>query len=129
MSENTLERTARALDERLETSFKGEAEPPDAQPSAASPTPTKVRDAIGAVQDAVSGAANSVSDAAAKVGDHARSAYAGVNERAQRVAEHVDPLVHDQPYVALCVAAAAGLLVGLLIAGRGPKIVYVRPPA
>ena len=89
----------------------------------------KTQDLIGTVQDAVSQAAEKVSTTAAKVGDQARDVYGQATDRVQKVAEHVDPFVQEQPYVALGLAAAVGLLLGLLIAGRGPKIVYIRPPS
>jgi len=87
----------------------------------------KAQDVIGTVQDAVTQAADEVSAAASKAGDQARTAYGQVTDRAQKIAAQVDPFVKDQPYVALGLAAATGLLIGLLIAGRGPKIIYVRP--
>ncbi len=87
----------------------------------------QVQEIIGQVQDAIADAADTVSSTAAKVGERARETYADVTIRVQKVADHVDPFVKQQPYVALAVAALGGLMVGLLYAGRGPKIVYVKP--
>ncbi len=89
----------------------------------------KVQETIGSVQDAVSQAADKVSTTASKLGDQARDAYGQASEKVQAVAKQVDPIVQEQPYLAIGVAAVAGLLLGLLIAGRGPKIIYVKPPA
>ncbi len=86
-----------------------------------------VHEIIGQVQDAIADAADTVSATAAKVGERARETYADVTIRVQRVADQVDPFVKAQPYAALAVAALGGLMLGLLYAGRGPKIVYIKP--
>ena len=86
-----------------------------------------VQEMIGQVQDAIADAADSVAATAAKVGERARTTYADVTIRVQRVADQVDPFVKAQPYAALAVAALGGLMLGLIYGGRGPKIVYVRP--
>ena len=87
----------------------------------------KVQDVIGTVQDAISQAADRVAATASTVGDQARTAYSEVTVRVQKVVDEVDPFVKDRPYAAVGFAAAAGLLFGLLFAGRGPKVIYVRP--
>ncbi len=87
----------------------------------------QVQEIIGQVQDAIADAAENVAATAAKVGERARETYADVTIRVQKVADHVDPFVKQQPYVALGLAAIGGLMFGLLYAGRGPKIVYVKP--
>jgi ElaB/YqjD/DUF883 family membrane-anchored ribosome-binding protein len=50
-----------------------------------------------------------------------------LKEQAQKTADQVEPFVRDQPYLALGAAALTGLMLGLLYAGRGPKIVYIKP--
>ncbi len=86
-----------------------------------------VQEIIGQVQDAIADAADTVAATAARVGERARETYADVTIRAQKVADHVDPFVKQQPYAALALAALGGLMLGLIYGGRGPKIVYVRP--
>jgi ElaB/YqjD/DUF883 family membrane-anchored ribosome-binding protein len=85
-------------------------------------------DFIETVRKALAQAAERASTKTAKVRDRARDAYGNVSDLGQKVAGYVDPFVQNEPYVALGLAAATGLLLGLLIAGRGPKMVYIRPP-
>ncbi len=87
----------------------------------------RVQDIIGQVQDRVLDAADKVTAAATKLGDQARESYGQAAVRAKQVADEIDPFVKQKPYVALGLAAAGGLLFGLLFAGRGPKVVYVGP--
>lgn len=86
-----------------------------------------VQEMIGQVQDAIADAADTISATAVKVGDRARETYANVTVQVQRAADQVDPFVKQKPYAALGLAALGGVLFGLLFAGRGPKIIYVRP--
>jgi uncharacterized protein YjbJ (UPF0337 family) len=88
----------------------------------------KLQQLFGTVQDSVSRAADKVSETVARIGGQGRDVYGQTADRARKVAQHVDPFVKDQPYVALAMVAAIGLLVGLLIAGRGPKIIYIKRP-
>ena len=80
-----------------------------------------VQEAAGSVQDVLGDMADQARAAVAKAGD----TYGRVSGAARDIAQRVE----DQPYAAVGVAAAIGLLVGLLIAGRGPKVVYVKPRA
>ena len=84
---------------------------------------------IGKVQDSLNGAASGIADTTAKVSQKAKTAVDQAALRARQVDDQVKPFVTDQPYTALGLAAATGLLLGLLIAGRGPKIIYVTPRA
>ena len=86
-----------------------------------------IQQMIGDMQDRISRAADKVASTAVKVGEQARDTYANVTIRAHKVADQVDPFVKEQPYLALGVAAVGGLMFGLLYAGRGPKIIYVKP--
>lgn len=84
------------------------------------------------VEGHVQEAAGSVQDALGDVADQARVAVAKASDAYGRVsgaARDIGQRVENQPYAAVGVAAAIGLLVGLLIAGRGPKVVYVKPRA
>ena len=67
--------------------------------------------------------------AVAQVAGRARKAASTLGEaygRASEIAGKVDPFVQEKPYAALGLALAAGLLLGLLIAGGQPKIVYIK---
>jgi ElaB/YqjD/DUF883 family membrane-anchored ribosome-binding protein len=95
-----------------------------------------IQDASDKLQDAIDESAveavNKVSDLAdraselvSKVGERAQDAYSRTAERARDAADIIDPFVQERPYVALVIAAGIGVVVGLLMAGRGPKIIYV----
>ena len=53
--------------------------------------------------------------------------YGQAADRVRKVADQVEPMVKERPYVALGAVAAVGLLAGLLLAGRGPKVIYLKP--
>jgi ElaB/YqjD/DUF883 family membrane-anchored ribosome-binding protein len=82
-----------------------------------------VQEAAGVVKATLEEVAEQASAAFSMASD----AYRRVSQTAQGIARRVDPFVEQRPYVALCLAAAGGLFVGLLIAGRGPKVIYVKP--
>jgi ElaB/YqjD/DUF883 family membrane-anchored ribosome-binding protein len=70
-------------------------------------------------------AANYVSHAASKASAQAKDLYGDVAGRARKFAGTVDPYVKDKPYATMGLVAVAGLLFGLIMAGRGPKVIYV----
>ena len=72
-------------------------------------------------------AANYVGEAASRASAQAKELYGDVAARARRIAETVDPYVKDKPYATMGLVAVAGLLFGLLVAGHGPKVIYVEP--
>jgi ElaB/YqjD/DUF883 family membrane-anchored ribosome-binding protein len=72
-------------------------------------------------------AANYVSDAALKASHQVKDLYGEVSGKARKVAETVDPYVKGKPYATMGIVAVAGLLLGLAMAGRGPKVIYVEP--
>jgi len=80
-----------------------------------------------AVNDAIGKAADSVAAAAVKIGDQAKDVYGTATDRVQLAADTVDPLVKEKPYAAVAIAAVAGIVLGLLMSSRGPKIIYVKP--
>ena len=80
-----------------------------------------------AVNDAIGKAADSVATAAVRIGDQAKDAYGNATERVQYAADTVDPLVKEKPYAAVAIAAVAGIVLGLLMSSRGPKVIYVKP--
>ena len=72
-------------------------------------------------------AAHSISDAAMKASSQAKDLYGEVTGKARRVVRQVDPYVKEKPYATMGMVAVGGLLLGLLMAGRGPKVIYVEP--
>ena len=80
-----------------------------------------------AVNDAIGKAADSVAAAAVKIGDQAKDAYGTATDRVQHAADTVDPLVKEKPYAAVAIAGVAGIILGLLMSSRGPKVIYVKP--
>ena len=54
----------------------------------------------------------------------AGNAYAAARD----FAGAVDPFVKDRPYATLALALIAGVIIGGLFLGRGPRVIYVRPP-
>jgi ElaB/YqjD/DUF883 family membrane-anchored ribosome-binding protein len=81
----------------------------------------------GKAQDALNDAAEKIGALIAKLRDQANDLYGQAQDRAHKVADQVDPYVHEKPYQAAGVALAVGLLAGLLIAGRGPRVIVVKP--
>ena len=92
-------------------------------------TEGRAQDSVGSAKQAIGEVADQARDVAGRVVDQARGAYGRVSDQAQTVRDTIDPFVKEQPYAALAIAAAAGLFAGLLFAGRGPKVVYVKPQA
>jgi ElaB/YqjD/DUF883 family membrane-anchored ribosome-binding protein len=80
----------------------------------------KANDLIGTAKDAVVHAAD-------KAGGRARKVYVQAKDRVVGVTQRVEPFVQEKPYVALGLAAAVGLLVGVHLAGRNPRVIYVTP--
>jgi len=81
----------------------------------------RLQEAAGTVQETLGQAAHKAKAAASKAGQ----AYGRVAD----VVAEVDPFVRDRPYLTMALTVAAGLLIGLLIAGRGSKVVYLKPAA
>ena len=78
----------------------------------------RIQEAAGSVQETLGQAAHKARAAASKAGQ----AYGRVAD----VVGEVDPFVRDRPYLTMALAVAAGLLIGLLISGRAPKVVYLK---
>jgi ElaB/YqjD/DUF883 family membrane-anchored ribosome-binding protein len=95
----------------------------------ASKAKAAIEDVADKVSAGVSKAGDQASDTVAKLSDGAVDAYDRVYTSARQISDVVDPFVQERPYAALGIAAALGVFVGLLLTARGPKVVYVRPPA
>lgn len=76
---------------------------------------------------ALSEAVGYVADAADRLIGQVKGAYDQAYGRAKQVAADVDPVIKEKPYTSLLAAAGVGLLIGLLVAGRGPKVIYIKP--
>jgi ElaB/YqjD/DUF883 family membrane-anchored ribosome-binding protein len=85
------------------------------------------RSTSSSAQRKIGEAANYVSDAAMKASHQAKDLYGEATAKARKVAQTVDPYVKGKPYATMGIVAVTGLLVGLLMAGRGPKVIYVEP--
>ncbi len=46
---------------------------------------------------------------------------------AERLARTVDPMVREQPYVAMVAGVIIGLLAGALLFSGGAKVIYIKP--
>lgn len=88
----------------------------------------RARRAIGESEHKAADAADRLSDAVTDVQDRVRGAYGHAADRLEAINARIVPFAREQSYAALGAAAAVGLLVGLLLAGRGSKVVYLRPP-
>ena len=85
-----------------------------------------VREGVGHVQEAAGTAQEVLEEAVGHVKSAASTAgkvYGGVSGFAREVTQTIE----ERSYLAVAVAAAIGLLAGLLIAGRGPRVIYVKP--
>jgi ElaB/YqjD/DUF883 family membrane-anchored ribosome-binding protein len=85
--------------------------------------------ALGSAEDILGDAADRITASFAQLRDQSRAAMDRASAAARAVNATVDPFVRERPYAAVGLGLAVGLLAGLLIAGRGPKIIYVKPPA
>lgn len=85
------------------------------------------RRAAGKVQAGIDKVADRISEGVARAGDTTRGAVERTAIGAQQVASRVDPFVSERPYSAAGLAFGAGIVLGLLLAGRGPKVIYVKP--
>ena len=86
------------------------------------------RKAVGKAQTKLDGFAEQVADRVTKVGEQTRAVYDRTSRQAREVAQRVEPIVHERPYSSLGVALATGVILGLLLNSRGPKVIYVKPP-
>jgi ElaB/YqjD/DUF883 family membrane-anchored ribosome-binding protein len=88
----------------------------------------RARKAVGKAHNRLDGFADQVADRVSKVGEQTRAVYDRTSRQAREVAQRVEPIVHERPYSSLGVALATGVILGLLLNSRGPKVIYVKPP-
>ena len=128
MNENTIEGSAKATVGKVEDKVGQAVRSDDLQGNGASTQlEGQAQKVIGGVQDGVTQAAEGAKAAVFKAGEQARDFYGQAQQRVQGVTETIDPFVKEQPYAALGIAVAGGFVLGLLLAGRGPRVVYVKP--
>lgn len=70
--------------------------------------------------------ADQAKDTYDKVTDQAKETYGRVADQAKEVYGRVDPMVRQQPYAALAVAAVAGFIAGMLMNAGGAKTIYIK---
>ena len=85
-----------------------------------------IDDTSNKVQTLIGKAADQASASVGKLSDQAKNVYGRAAQTTQKAKDVVDPFVQERPYVALGLAAGAGLLLGLLLSGRGSRVIYVR---
>ena len=128
MNENSIDGSAKSGIGKVEATVGQAVGSDDLQVKGASTRlEGQAQKVIGGVQDGVNQAAEGAKAAISKAGEQARDLYGQAQQRVQGVTETIDPFVKEQPYAALGIAVAAGLVLGLLLAGRGPRVVYVKP--
>jgi len=84
-------------------------------------------DAVGKAKEAIGKTAKMAREAVVGAADQATETYQTLRKRAEGVADTVDPFVKEQPYLAVMLAAVAGLIVGALFASGGAKVIYIKP--
>jgi uncharacterized protein YjbJ (UPF0337 family) len=87
-----------------------------------------VREGVGHVQETAGSAQEMLEEAVEHVKSAASTAgkvYGSVSGFAHELGQ----IIEERSFLSVGVAAAIGLLAGLLIAGRGPKVIYVKPKA
>jgi ElaB/YqjD/DUF883 family membrane-anchored ribosome-binding protein len=84
-------------------------------------------DALGRAREMIGKTAMKAREAVAEAADQAADSYQVLRKRAETVAETVDPFVKEQPYIAVMLAAVAGLILGALFAGGGARVIYIKP--
>lgn len=89
----------------------------------------KAQSAAGEAEETLRDTVDYVNGVLNRLKTQADELYGQAAERVRKVAGQVEPMVKERPYVALGAVAAAGLLAGLLLAGRGPRVIYVKPRA
>ncbi len=87
----------------------------------------KVREIGAKVQAKAEKAASRLSDQLNTATERTVEAYDQASRKARQVAETVDPFVREKPYAAIGAVLAAGVIIGMLLAARSPKVIYIKP--
>jgi ElaB/YqjD/DUF883 family membrane-anchored ribosome-binding protein len=84
-------------------------------------------DAVGRAKEAVSQTVKKARAVVADATDQAADTYQNLRKQAQSVAQTVDPFVKEQPYIAVMLAAVAGIILGAMFAGGGARVIVIKP--
>ena len=84
-------------------------------------------DAIGKAKDAIGKTVTKAREVVSDAADQAADTYQTLRKQAEGVVHTVDPFVKEQPYIAVALAAVAGLILGALLGGGGAKVIYIKP--
>jgi ElaB/YqjD/DUF883 family membrane-anchored ribosome-binding protein len=87
----------------------------------------KVDEAVGRAKETVRTTARQAKATASRAADQASDTYEVLRDNAQRLAKTVDPMIREEPYLALVAGVVIGLLAGALMFGGGAKVIYIKP--
>lgn len=87
----------------------------------------KVDRAVGKAKQTVRTTARKAQATASRAADRASDTYQLLRDDAERLAKTVDPMVKEQPYVAMVAGLIVGLIAGALLFGGGAKVIYIKP--
>jgi len=125
MAEDPTDIAGQAGDGNI-ASFASRSAKPSNGHAKAKPINATIDQATAKVRDAIGQAADQAAAAVSKLGVQAKDAYGRAADGAQTVAKTVDPFVHERPYASAGVALGVGVILGLLLAGRGTKVIFVK---
>lgn len=94
---------------------------------AAATTKSRVDRVVGKAKETVRNTAQQAKATASTAADRASDTYQTLRSDAQRLAATVDPMVREQPYMALVAGVVIGLLAGALLFSGGAKVIYIKP--
>jgi ElaB/YqjD/DUF883 family membrane-anchored ribosome-binding protein len=87
----------------------------------------KVDRAVGKAKQTVKTTARKAQATASRAADRASDTYQLLRDDAERLAKTVDPMVKEQPYVAMVAGLVIGLVAGAVLFGGGAKVIYIKP--
>lgn len=87
----------------------------------------KVREIGAKVQKGAEQAASQISEKVNHATERTVEAYDAASRKAKQVAETVDPFVRERPYAAIGAVLGVGVVIGMLLAARSPKVIYIKP--
>ena len=89
--------------------------------------PGRIDEAARRARETVRTTANQARATASRAADQASDTYEMLRGHAQRLGGAIDPMVKEQPYMALVVGVVIGLLAGALLFGGGARVIYIKP--
>ncbi len=79
------------------------------------------------VQAGIDRVAGRISEGVSKAADCTVAVYDRTATRARKAVETVQPMVRERPFAAAGVALGLGVVIGMLMAARSPKVIYIKP--